>query len=543
MANSYDVLIRGARVVDGTGNPWYRGDVAISGEKIAAILPPGRIAPESAGEVVDADGLVVSPGFIDIQSHSLTPFLTDGRSLSKVTQGVTTEIMGELWSPAPFGGRRVSPFGSIFASEQDTKIDKPWVRFHEWLDFLAGRGVSVNFGSFVGGATIREYAKGWDQGEPTGEELDIMRRVMREAMEDGAFGIATALIYPPNAYSPNSELIEVAKVVGEMGGVYITHIRSEGDRFLESLEDAITLGREAKVPVEIYHLKATGGRNWHKMPIAIERIDQARAEGIDITADMYPYVASGTGLTVLLPDWAAEGDRLFHNLRDPEVRARIHDELVNPDPSQPPSDSAYNPSRDHVMPVGLKRPENRQYIGMRLSDIAAQRGQDWADAAMDLLASENQRIGTIFFSMSEENLKLQLKQPWIKVSTDAGGIDPEGQENPTHPRAYGTYTRVLAKYVREEKVLTLEDAVRKMSGAVAQRLSLTDRGLLLPGQFADIILFNPETVRDHATFSDPHQLSTGIRDVWVNGGRVLRDGVHTNAMPGKPVYGAGRKDR
>ncbi|MES2461920.1 MAG: D-aminoacylase [Armatimonadota bacterium] len=542
MASSYDVLIRGARVVDGTGSPWFWGDVAITGDRIAAVAPRGLIAPESATEVVDATGLVVSPGFIDIQSHSLMPFLTDGRSLSKVTQGVTTEIMGELWSPAPFGGRRVSPFGSIFSAEENTKLEKRWVRFHEWLDFLAERGVSVNFGSFVGGATIREYAKGWDQGDPTPEELDIMRRVMREAMEDGAFGIATALIYPPNAYSPDSELIEVARVVGEMGGVYITHIRSEGDRFLEGLEDAITLGREAKVPVEIYHLKATGGRNWHKMPLAIAMIDQARAERIDITADMYPYVASGTGLTVLLPDWVAEGDRLYDKLRDPEMRARIHDEMINPDPSLPPSDSAYNPSRDHVMPVGLKQPENRKYIGQRLPEIAAQRGQDWADAAIDLLASENQRISTIFFSMNEDNLRLQLQQPWIKISTDAGGIDPEGQENPTHPRAYGTYTRVLAKYVREEKVLTLEDAVRKMSGAVAQRLNMTDRGLLLPGQFADIILFDPETVTDHATFSDPHHLSTGIQEVWVNGGRVVRDGKHTGAMPGRPVYGPGRKE-
>jgi dihydroorotase/N-acyl-D-amino-acid deacylase len=467
--------------------------------------------------------------------------MTDGRSLSKVTQGVTTEIMGELWSPVPFGGRRVSPFGSDFSSEETKKLVKPWVRFHEWLDFLAERGVSVNFGSFVGGATIREYAKGWDQGDPTPEELEIMRRVMREAMEDGAFGIATALIYPPNAYSPDSELIEVARVVGEMGGVYITHVRSEGDRFLESLEDAITLGREAKVPVEIYHLKATGARNWHKMPLAIEMIDQARAEGIDVTADMYPYVASGTGLTVLLPDWVSEGGRLFENLRDPATRARIHEEMINPDPLLPAGDSSYNPSRDHVMPVGLKQPENRQYIGQRLPDIAAQRGQDWADAAIDLLVSENQRIGTIYFSMNEENLRLQLQQPWIKISTDAGGIDPEGQENPTHPRAYGTYTRVLGKYVREEKVLTLEDAVRKMSGAVAQRLSLTDRGLLLPGQFADVIVFDAETVTDHATFSDPHHLSAGIRDVWVNGGRVVQGGKHTGAMPGRPVYGAGRK--
>ncbi|MBC8102173.1 MAG: amidohydrolase family protein, partial [Cytophagales bacterium] len=306
---------------------------------------------------------------------------------------------------------------------------------------------------------------------------------------------------------------------------------------------AILLGREAKVPVEIYHLKATGARNWSKMPQAIERINRARADGIDITADMYPYVASGTGLTVLLPDWASEGGRLFENLRDPLTRARIYEEMVDPSPTLPPSDSAYNPSRDHVMPVGLKRAENRQYIGQRLPEIAAQRGQDWANATLDLLVSENQRISTLYFSMSEANLALQLQQPWIKISTDAGGIDPVGQENPVHPRAYGTYPRVLGKYVRDEAVLTLEEAVRKMSGAVALRLGLAERGLLLPGHWADVVLFDPETIADRATFTDPHQLSTGIRDVWVNGSRVLRDGQHTGATPGRAVYGAGRQGR
>jgi N-acyl-D-aspartate/D-glutamate deacylase len=534
-----DVLIRGARVVDGAGNPWFFADVALAGDRVAAVEPPGRISPDLTSEVVDAAGLVCCPGFIDIQSHSILPFMTDGRALSKVTQGVTTEIMGELWTPAPFGGRRLSPFGAIFGDEEKTKLLKPWARFGEWLDFLTERKVSVNFGSFVGGATVREFAKGWDQGDPSPDELDVMRRVTRESMEDGAFGIATALIYPPNAYSPDSELTEVARVVGEMGGLYITHIRSEGDRLLESLADTIELGRQAGVPIEIYHLKATGARNWPKMAEAIAVIDRARAEGIDVAADMYPYVASGTGLNTLLPDWVSEGGNLFDNLRDPDTRARVHAEMIGADGIA--SDAYYNPSQDHVMPVGFKRPENRQYIGMRLPDIAALRGQDWADCALDLLLSEEQRISTIFFSMSEDNLRLQLAQPWIKVSSDAGGIDPAGQTNPVHPRAYGTFTRVLGKYVREEGVLTLEDAVRKMSGAVARRLGIGDRGLLLPGQFADVVLFDPATVSDRATFTDPHQLSVGVRDVWVNGARVVQDGGHTGALPGRAVYGAGRQ--
>jgi dihydroorotase/N-acyl-D-amino-acid deacylase len=536
----YDVLIRGAKVVDGAGSPWFYGDVAITGGKVATVAPPGRIAPDNAAEVVDAAGKVVCPGFIDIQSHSLMPLLTDGRSLSKVMQGVTTEILGELWTPAPYGGRRQARFGSIFGDEEKTLAAKPWTRFGEWIAHYFARGCSVNVGSFVGGATVREYAKGWDQGDPTADELDVMRRVMAEAMDDGAFGIATALIYPPNSYSPDSELTEVARVVGERGGLYITHIRSEGDRLLESLQDAITLGRDAHVPVEIYHLKATGPRNWPKMRDAIELINQARAEGVDVTADMYPYVASGTGLTTLLPDWASEGGRLFDNLRDPATRARIRAEMVNPDGTS--SDAYYNPSQDHVMPVGLRRPENRGYIGRRLPEIAAERGQDWADCALDLLVSENQRISTIFFSMDEDNLRLQLRQPWIKVSTDAGGLDPATQDNPVHPRAYGTYPRVLARYVREEGLLTLEDAVFKMTGAVARRLGLTDRGLLLSGQCADVVVLDPATVADRATFTDPHQLAVGIEQVWVNGGRVVKDGAHTGALPGRPVWGAGKRD-
>ncbi len=537
---SRKVLIRGARVVDGTGNPWFYGDVVLSDERIAAIAPAGTVSPEAVDEVVDATGKVVCPGFIDIQSHSLMPFLTDGRSLSKVTQGVTTEIMGELWTPVPYGGRRRAQFGSIFGDEE-SENPRDWTRYSHWMDFLIQKGISVNFGSFIGGATVREYAMGWDQGEAGETELELMRSIMRESMEDGAFGLATALIYPPNAYSSNHELTEVAKIVGEYHGVYITHIRSEGDLLLESVDETIALSRDANVPVEIYHLKATGSRNWPKMPDVIAKIDAARAAGVDVTADMYPYVGSGTGLNTLLPDWVAEGGRLFDNLRDPETRARIHREMVSPDPSAAPLESAYNKNRDHVMPIGFRLPHNRKYIGMRLPDIAAERGQDWADAALDLILEEQQRISTIFFSMCEENVRLQLQQPWIKVSTDAGGIDPEGQQNPVHPRGYGTYPRVLAKYVREEGILTLEDAVRKMSSAVADRIGLRDRGILRTGCYADVVVFDLATVQDKATFTDPHQLSVGIEQVWVNGRRVIRDGAHTGALPGHAVYGQGKR--
>lgn len=531
-------LITGARLVDGTGSPWVYADVALSAGRVAAIAPPGRLDRSAAAEIVDARGLVVCPGFIDIQSHSIAAFMSDGRSLSKVTQGVTTEIMGELWTPAPFGGRRAEPFGWAELAPEDEREARGWTRFGQWLTYLERRGVSVNFGSFLGGGTVREYACGWDAGEPDAEQLETMRRVVAEAMEEGAFGLATALIYPPNSYSSDAELTDLAHVVGRYGGMYITHLRSEGDRFLEALEDAITLGQEAVVPVEIYHLKATGDGNWYKLPLALERIERARCEGTDITADMYPYVASGTGLTVLLPDWVSEGGRLFENLADPALRDRIRAEMRGPHVEA--LSSSRNPSRDYVMPVGFLRPENHGYIGMNLMEIAAARDQDWPDTTIDLLLSEGHRIATVFFTISEENLRLQLRQPWIKISTDAGGIDPAGQENPCHPRAYGTYPRVLGKYVRDEQVLSLEEAVRIMSGSVAARLGLRDRGLLVPGCWADVVLFDPAAIADRATFTEPHLLSVGVRDVWVNGERVLRDGAHTGALPGRPVYGPGR---
>ena len=543
VASTYDVLIRGGRIIDGTGNPWFYGDVALAGDKVAAIAPAGHIDPTSAAEVVDATGHVVCPGFIDIQSHSIMPLFAEGRSLSKVTQGVTTEIMGEGWTPSPFGGRITSPLrSSIVASEvtdEWTERARGWSNFRAWLEAIEQRGVSVNIGSFVGGATIREYAMGWDMREATSDELATMTKVMDECMRDGAFGIAAALIYPPGSYATTDELVEVCKVIASHGGVYITHIRSEADLLLEGMAEAIEIGRRSGVAVEVYHLKASGKQSWELMPRAMEMIDEARAEGIDITSDMYPYVASGTGLTTLVPNWASEGGKLFDNLADERTWAIMRAEMIDP-PREAPSMSR-SQNLEGVMPVGFVKEENRQYIGKRLPEIAEMRGEEWPDTVRALLLSEGHRISTIFFMMSEENVRRQLKQPWIKISTDAGGIDPTGQTNPTHPRAYGTYTRVLGHYVRDEGVITLEDAIRKMTSSVADRLSLRDRGLLREGMLADVVVFDPETVRDNSTFTDPHQLSTGIRDVWVNGGRVLKDSEHTGAMPGRIVDGPGRR--
>jgi N-acyl-D-amino-acid deacylase len=535
---SFDVLIQGARVVNGTGNPWFYGDVALKGERVAEILPPGRIPAEAAAEVVDASNMVVSPGFIDIQSHSIAPLMMDGRSLSKLTQGVTTEIMGELWTPAPFGGRREKPIGfEVYAERLPEWVARArsWRRFGDWLEAMVDHGVSPNIGSFLGAGSLREHALGMEMRAPTVDELKEMRRLTAESMADGAFGVAYALIYPPDAYTKAGEIVEVCKAVSECGGLYITHIRSEADEIFAALEEAFEVGRRAHLPVEIYHLKAAGRANWDKMPRVVERINGARAEGLDITADMYPYPASGTGLDSVLPPWAAAEGKLFENLRNPEMRERIKAAVLEPDGTWEAMASQDGPGI--VMPVGFQKPENKPYIGKRLDEIADLRNQHWVDAVFDLLLSEEQRVSTIYFSMSEDNLRLQLKEPWIKISTDAGGYDPlwATELGPTHPRTYGTYPRVLGRYVREEGVLALEDAVRKMTSAVADRLGLRDRGLLRPGMYADVVVFDPETVADKATFEEPHRLSTGVREVWVNGTRVIKGGAHTGAKPGQVV--------
>ncbi len=532
-------LIRKARIIDGTGNPWQFGDLLLKGDRIDAIAPPGAIPAETCTEVVDAAGLVACPGFIDIQSHSILSLMIDGRCLSKITQGVTTEIMGEAWTPAPVAGRHTDPIeNSILtmpiSDEWHEKI-RSWTSFGDWLRDVEAAGVSPNIGSFLGGGTLRHVGKGMEMGRPSTDELEVMRRTMADAMEDGAFGVSYALIYPPDSYTETDELIEICKVVSRHNGIYITHMRSESEKLFEGLEEALTIGRCADLPVEIYHLKASGTANWHRMPSTIARIEEARTQGLDVTADMYPYDASGTGLSSLLPTWTAADGQFFENLEQPAVRARIRAEMF---------EGAGNKKRpttrggaEGVIPVGLHREENSAYFGMNLAQIAAERGQDWLDCAIDLLRSEGHRIGTIFLSISEDNLRSQLPLPWIKIATDAAGLDPAwaAELGPTHPRAYGTYPRVLGKYVREQRLLTLEDAVRKMTGAVADRLGLRQRGHLRTGHFADVVLFDPLTIGDRATFAASHQLSVGVQDVWVNGERVLRKGEHTGAFPGRFV--------
>lgn len=533
-----DLVIINGRIVDGTGAPWFHGDIGIRGDRIARIAPRGMLRGWSAAEQIDAGGHVVAPGFIDIQSHSRTSFTGgDGRVISKVTQGITTEIMGEgttnaIINERSFGGEEVT-------SEQRELIERYGGPhgFDHWLTDMEANGASVNVGSFLGGTNVRTYAKGASQGPASPAELDSMRTVVRWAMEGGAFGIATALIYPPATFASTSELIEASRAMAPYGGVYITHKRSEADQYLEALDEAIRIGSEAGVAVEIYHLKPAGARNWAKAEAGIAMIDSARAAGVDVQANIYPYVAGGTGLTACFPPWASEDNRLFDNLADPDTRARMRAEMERDDVEW--ENLCGLSTAEGVLILGLDREENEPFIGMRLSEIAEARGSDWIETAFDLVSSERQRVGTIYYLMDEDNVRLNLRQPWIKFGTDAGGANPETATSLVHPRAYGTFPRILGRYVRDERVITLEDAVRKMTSAVTTRLHIQDRGLLKEGMFADIVIFDPATIDDRATFEEPHQLSAGVHHVLVNGVPVLRDGVHTDATPGRALRGPG----
>jgi dihydroorotase/N-acyl-D-amino-acid deacylase len=532
-------VIAGGKVVDGTGSAWFYGDVAIQNGRIARITPPGLLTGVPTALTIDARGLVVAPGFIDIQSHSREAFLTgDGRIVSKITQGITTEIMGEGWTNAPTNAATLA-----MIARQDTaeaRVNSAFQGrggFGRWLEAMERRGTSANFGSFVGSATVRGYAAGMREGPPTPAELDTMRAIVRDAMEDGAFGLASALIYPPDNYSTTDQLVELAKVMAPYGGVYITHMRSEADRFLEAIDEAIAIGLRGGVPVEIYHLKAAGRRNWPKAARAIAKIDSARAVGQDVAADMYPYVAGGTALAACLPPWAAADGKLLGNLRDAVTRAKIRAEALSEHTAWENLCQLAGP--EGVVVSGFGRPEDQARNGRTLAQLAVATGKEWVDALIDLTIQESARLGAMFFLMSEDNLTLQMRQPWIKFGTDAGGVDPDSTSSLVHPRTYGTFPRILGRYVREQGVMPLEEAVRKMTSAVATRLSIQDRGVLRPGMFADVVVFDPATITDHATYSQPHQLSTGVRHLFVNGVEVVRDGRHTGAKPGRVVRGPG----
>jgi N-acyl-D-amino-acid deacylase len=538
---SAPIWITGGTLLDGTGAPGRRADLLIEGERIARISDPGGPAPAGA-EVVDATGLTVAPGFIDVMSHSVSTLLHDGLSVGKVTQGVTTEIMGEGWTPAPAVAGEAHGFPIHGLPGEDAawiERSNGWTRFGDWLSAQEQVGAAVNFGSFIGGATVRMAGRGHAEGESTPEQIAQMRRVVREAMEDGAFGLATALIYPPGSYASTDELVALCEEVAAFGGIYITHMRSESAALLDGLEEALEITGRSGARLHLYHLKAAGEAAWPKMEGLITRVNAERAAGRDISADMYLYTAGGTGLSALAPPWASEGAQLVQRLRDPQSRAAIRQAMLEPDGTWEPLGSLAGPAG--AFPVGLKLPEHRAYIGKSLADIAEMRGQDWIDAALDLIVQEPERVGCLLHLMTEENIERQLREPWVMLGSDAAGYDPALQPDggtTGHPRAMGNFARLLAHYVRERGVLTLEDAVHRMTGLPAHHLRLTDRGELRAGAFADVVVFDPATIQDRSTYADAGQLSTGVRDVWVNGVWVLRDGQHTHALPGHRLSGS-----
>ena len=531
----YDVIVRGGTVYDGSGEAPVVADVGIRADTIAAV---GDLAGFTARTGIDATGRAVAPGFINMLSWATTSLIRDGRSLSDIRQGVTLEVFGEGWSEGPLNDRMKAE------AEADADwYEVDWTTLDEYLESLERRGVSTNVASFVGATTVRIHELGYEDRPPTPEELERMKSLVREAMEDGALGLGTSLIYAPAFYADTDELIALASVAAEYDGMYISHMRSEGNRLLESLEELITIAREADIRAEIYHLKAAGADNWHKLDDVIERVEQARAEGLDITADMYTYTAGSTGLDAAMPPWVQEGGfgAWRERLMDPDTRARVIEEMKTPTGDW---ENLYLAAgADGVLLVGFKQDSLKYLTGRTLADVAIERGQTPEETAIDLVISDSTRVSTVYFLMSEENVRRQIALPWMSFGSDAGSMAPEGAflEQNTHPRAYGNFARLLGHYVREEGIIPLEEAIRRMTSFPAENLGIVGRGRLKPGMFADIVVFDPDTIIDHATFEEPHQLATGVDHVFVNGVQVLAGGEHTGETPGRVVR-RGRKN-
>ncbi|MDQ3604601.1 MAG: D-aminoacylase [Gemmatimonadota bacterium] len=523
---TYDLLIRGGRIIDGTGGPWFLGDVAVVGDRIAAV---GLLPGAQARDTIDATGLVVAPGFIDMLGHSEFRLLRFGGAESKITQGITTEITGEVTSVVPVNENTLRELPSDFRPLVD------WTDLEGYFRTLERSGTAINVGTFVTAGSVRRYVMGDENRAPTAAELEQMKRLVADAMEQGAMGLSTGMIYAPASFASTEELVELTREAASYGGGYASHIRSEGDRLVEAIREAIEIGERAGTWVQIHHLKASGQRNWGKMREAVATIEAARARGLDVMADQYPYAASGTSLSAIIPGWAHEGGReaLVSRLRDPATRQRLRRELQGEGGSDwRIGASAGGPQG--VMIASVETDSLKHYQGMRLSEVAAQRRQEVADALFDLLIGDEARTAAIYFSMSEEDIEHAMRQPWVSVGVDGGvrPADPERADRP-HPRAFGTFPRILRRYVREREVLSLEEAIRRFTSLAAARVGLDDRGVLKAGLFADITIFDPATVTDRATFEDPVQTSIGIHHVLVNGVAVLRDGEPTGARPGR----------
>lgn len=539
-ADAYDLIIRNGTIYDGSGGQPYIGDVAITGDKIAAV---GRLIDATAKRELDAKGLAVAPGFINMLSWATESLIHDGRSQGDIRQGVTLEIMGEGESMGPLNEKMKQ---ETREAQGDIKYDITWTTLGEYLEHLVQRGVSCNVASFIGAATPRIHELGQANRAPTKDELERMKNLVRQAMREGALGVASSLIYAPGFYAQTDELIELCKAAAEYDGIYISHLRSEGNTFLEAIDELLHISREASIPAQIYHLKAAGKANWHKMDAAIEKIEAARRSGMRITADMYTYTAGATGLDAAMPPWVQEGGykAWAERLRDPAIRARVLREMVTPTDKW---ESLYlmAGSPDKVLLVGFKNDQLKPLTGKSLAEVAKLRGKSPEETAIDLVIEDGSRVDTVYFLMSEDNVRKQLKLPWVSFNSDSASLAPEGvflKSNP-HPRAYGNFARLLGRYVRDEKIIPLEEAIRRLTSFPAETLKLDRRGALKPGHFADVVLFNPARIQDHATFEKPHQYSTGVRDVFVNGVQVLKDGEHTGAKPGQVVRGPGWKKK
>lgn len=533
---TYDIVIRGGTIYDGSGKTPFKADLAINADTIIVIESLDKVFGRKE---INAQGLAVAPGFINMLSWACASLIEDGCSQSNIRQGVTLEVMGEGWSMGPLNNEMKK---RIKERQSNIKYDIKWTTLGEYLDYIISRGISPNVASFIGASTVRTHEIGYNNRPPEQKELEQMRQLVRQAMEEGALGVASALIYAPGCYAKTDELIELCKVAAEYGGMYISHIRSEGNGIVEAVDELITIAREANIRAEIYHLKAAGKPNWPKMGEVIKKVEQARDSGIHITANMYTYTAAATGLDAIMPPWVREGGfkEWKRRLQDPKIRARLTKEITTP------SDKWENfyllaGSPERVLFIGFKIDSLKPLTGKTLAEVAHMRGKSPVETAMDLVIEDNSQVGTIYFLMNEINIIKQIRLPWVSFCTDAESMAPEGNfiKKSCHPRAYGNFTRLLGKYVREEKVIPLEEAIRKLTSLPAENMRIERRGRLLPGYYADIVIFNPDSIIDHATFTKPHQFSTGVKHVFVNGVQVLCDGEHTDAKPGRVVRGPG----
>jgi N-acyl-D-amino-acid deacylase len=532
----YDTVIRSGTIYDGRGGPPFSGDVAIAGDTIAAL---GSLRQARGRVEIDATGLAVAPGFINMLSWATESLIEDGRSQGNIRQGVTLEVLGEGRSMGPLNEQMKAEW-----TERQGHIRYPieWTTLDQYLEFLVRRGVSPNVASFVGATTVRIHVLGYEDRPPNHEELVRMRELVRQAMLEGAVGLSSALIYAPACYADTHELVALTEVAAEQGGIYISHIRNEGNRLLEALDELVQVARRAEIAAEIYHLKASGKPNWHKLDEAVSKVEAARAHGVRLTANMYPYAASATGLDATMPPWVQEGGHQawIGRLKEAHVRERLRREMLTPSDAW---DSTYLAagSAENVLLVGFKSEALKPLVGKTLAEVATLRNTSPEETIMDLIIEDDSDVGAVYFTMSEENVRKQIALPWVSFGSDGASQAPEGVflKSNTHPRAYGTFARVLNKYVRDEKVIPLEEAVRRMTSLPAGNLGLDRRGSLGVGQMADVVVFDPDTIQDHATFDKPHQYSTGVVHVLVNGVPVLQEGEHTGARPGRVVRGPG----